>query len=207
MKKHFDKTGQLDAAMGAPRKVTHEQMLVIKAQVEQGVGDTKTLSRHDFIKLANDAAKLNAELEGRGINFVELCASTIGRLLKDYNIEFCKGKVRPQSRALSEACQRSAYSLAAVVAAIFELYPAIPQLMANTDEVTLALTNDFVETMAVTKEVKAKSTRVWRAIRAQVRMETTSVSIASSRRRLRAGVMFPASSCRAMASSSSRSSR
>jgi hypothetical protein len=37
-----------------------------------------------------------------------------------------------------------------------ELYPAIPQLIANTDETTLALTNEVVEVFAATKESKIK---------------------------------------------------
>ncbi len=69
-------TGALDAKMGQPSKVTTEQMLVIKKKVETHVEGTDSLSKHDFIKLVNAAAKLNAELEGRAINFVELGAST-----------------------------------------------------------------------------------------------------------------------------------
>ena len=156
MQERFNKTGKLEAPRGRPARVTAEQMYAIKEQVEEGVGDTETLSKRAFVQLANDAALLNARLEGRGINFTELAVNTVKRLIKEYQIIFVNGKVRPGSRAESEACQRSAYSLAAVVAALFEIYPAIPQLLANTDETTLALTDEVVEVMVATKASKTK---------------------------------------------------
>ena len=156
MKERYQTKGVYETPNGRPPKVTAAQMADIKEKIEGGVGDTETLSRRDFIQLANDAALLNARLQGRGINFTELAAVTIRKLIKDHDIIFVNGKVRPTSRAESEACQRSAYSLAAVVAALFEIYPAIPQLLANTDETTLALTDEVVQVFAATRGSKKK---------------------------------------------------
>ena len=80
MQERFNKTGKVEAPRGRPARVTAEQMYAIKEQVEEGVGDTETLSKRAFVQLANDAALLNARLEGRGINFTELAVNTVKKL-------------------------------------------------------------------------------------------------------------------------------
>ena len=152
----FKKTGSVEVSHGRPPLFDAEAIQRLKDAVEHGTAERETLTKREFVHLANEMAHELYKLRNKGILFTKIDHKTINTIVRDHDFVFSEGKVRPGARARSEACQRSAYALAALVNALFSTSARSAACMGNTDELSIALTDDKVEPLITTKKMKAE---------------------------------------------------
>lgn len=104
----FEKTGSVEVPVGRPPLFTEEMIQRLKDAVEHGTAERETLTKSEFIHLANEMAHELYKLKGKGIMFTRLDHKTINKIVKDHDFVFSESRTRPGARArfggLSETC-------------------------------------------------------------------------------------------------------